>query len=234
LTKEFLADMNNDETHLIKAMVVDYDMGNLSSIIRACFVAGLNPLISSKATDIESSDLVIIPGVGAFGDAMEHLRKFDLIGPVKDFIDSGRLFVGICLGMQLLMEWSEEFGRHEGLGVVNGGVVKFKSKDANDNRIKVPRVGWNQVRLAPCHAGNPLLDGVGEAQYMYFSHSYRALLESEHNLLLVAQDCDDMFPAAIIKDNVYGFQFHPEISGEAGLRIYQNILKQAKSIKYNK
>src|SRR3972149_7122485 len=155
--------------------IIDYESGNLFSVKRACENAGLRPVITSDVSVIMDSNAVILPGVGAFEDAMDNLGKLDLITPINEFIETGKLFMGICLGMQLLMTESEEFGNHKGLNIIKGNVIRFPSNNSDDNKIKVPQVGWNQIfrpsTNEDCWDKSPLKD-IKNGEFMYFVHSY--------------------------------------------------------------
>jgi len=213
----------------VSAAIVDYGLGNLFSVSRACGHAGMSPVITSSADDILAADIVFLPGVGAFGDAMDALRRADLVKPLLDYAQSGKPLVGICLGLQLLMSESREFGVHDGLGLIEGPVVRFDNPREGDRALKVPQVGWN--RISP-PAGGPdwsgtLLDTTGNGEYMYFVHSYHACPASPSTILAISRYGDREFCSAVRSDNVYAFQFHPEKSGPAGLEIYRSAAKLA-------
>ena len=207
--------------------IVDYRMGNMFSVKHACEYVGLNPFVTSNSDEITSADGIILPGVGAFGDAMENLRKLDLISPIMDYIESGKPFMGICLGMQLLMTESEEFGRHNGLDVIKGSVVKFPLNGNGDmDRVKVPQVGWNRIERPDCRAedlwaGTPLA-GVANGEFMYFVHSYYAMPADADAVLTVTEYGPVRYCSGVRRGNVFAFQFHPEKSAMEGMRIYKN------------
>lgn len=203
-----------------KVVIIDYEMGNLFSVKTACEKVGIEAVLSGSAEEISEASFLILPGVGAFGDAMDNLRKLKIVEPIKKFISSGRPFLGICLGMQLLMTESEEFGRHKGLDIIKGKVVKFPvGKD------KVPQVGWNKILKADgkTNWNNSLLKGLFEGEYMYFVHSFYCLLDDEKNVLSKTEYAGLDYCSALRKDNVFACQFHPEKSGEEGLKIYKNL-----------
>lgn len=194
--------------------VVDYGLGNLHSVLNALSYLGANAFVSGDREEILSADGVILPGVGAFGDAAARLRKRGLWEPLRSGV-GGKPLLGICLGMQLLFDNSEEFGTHEGLGLMGGRVSKISFRDG----MKIPHMGWNSLRLlAPC----PLTEGLADGAYVYFVHSYRARAQREQ--LAATAEYGEEIPALVRKDRVFGAQFHPEKSGEAGLRILKNFI----------
>jgi glutamine amidotransferase len=203
--------------------VVDYGMGNVGSVLRALAACGAVPVLSAEPAEIASAERLILPGVGAFGDGMEELGRRGLIGPIRAFARSGRPFLGICLGMQMMLSVSEEFGPVSGLGFIEGAVRAIPNRGANGQPHKVPHVGWN--RLVP-HNGSAgaLLDGIGPEAAGYFVHSYAAVPNSPDHIVADC-DYDGCRIAAVIRSGaLYGCQFHPEKSGPVGLRILRNFL----------
>ena len=197
-------------------VVVDYGMGNLRSVSKALEKAGGKVKVSSAPKDILRADKVIVPGVGAFKDAMAELKSRRLIEPIKEFIAKGRPFLGLCLCLQLIFSKSEEGGLNKGLGMVKGDVVKFRSK-----KLKIPHMGWNQLNIK----GNcPLLKGVPENSYFYFVHSYYAVPE-DNKCVAAWTGYGVKFPSVICSDNIYATQFHPEKSQDLGLKILRNFVK---------
>ncbi len=195
--------------------VIDYGMGNLRSVSKAIERLGAEVCVSSSSRDIQKTDKLILPGVGAFKDAMLELQKRELIDPIMAHIHANKPFLGICLGLQLLFEDSEENPGVKGLGVIPGHVRRFQSTD-----VKIPHMGWNQVSLDENHK---LLQGVANNSYFYFVHSYYAFLENEK---LIAGTCtygNDRVTAMVSQGNVFATQFHPEKSQEMGLQILQNF-----------
>ncbi len=209
-----------------RVAIVDYDIGNLFSVKHACLRVGLDPIITSSCRDILSADAVVLPGVGAFGDAMETLRRLDLVGPLRDVAASSKPLVGICLGMQLLMSESFEFGRHSGLGIIPGVVVGLENPVGSNGLLKVPHVCWNQL-YRTSDAGNPwagsLLYGLPDGVFMYFVHSFQVKPEKETVVIATTQYGNIEFCSALRCENIFGCQFHPERSGLQGLRIYHNL-----------
>jgi imidazole glycerol-phosphate synthase subunit HisH len=216
---------------LVSAAIVDYGLGNLFSIRQACEAAGMEARITASHAELLDADVILLPGVGAFGDAMAALRRLDLVGPLRAVGSSGKLIVGICLGMQLLLTESREFGRHEGLGLVEGEVVSLREQRTAERRLKVPLIGWHGIYPAPGRsvddwAGTPL-DGTPEGASMYFVHSFHVTPADGRTVLATSTYGDLEFCSALRSGNVMGFQFHPERSGPEGLRIYGNIAKIA-------
>jgi imidazole glycerol-phosphate synthase subunit HisH len=215
--------------------IIDYEMGNLFSVKRACEQVDLYPLVTADAAVIMKSDAIILPGVGAFGDAMSNLKKLDLTTPIKEFIKSGRLFIGVCLGMQLLMSESEEFGCHKGLDIIKGTVVKFPIVGNEQRAIKVPQVGWNRI-YRPLHADdefwqNSLFRGIPNDEYMYFVHSFYTEPEDPKVTLSFTNYEGVEYSSSIFLDNIFACQFHPEKSATAGMKIYANIASLIKQWK---
>lgn len=197
--------------------IVDYGMGNLHSVSKAVERLGYECVVTGEAEEILAADHVILPGVGAFGDAMGHLRESGLDLVVKQVAAGGQPLLGICLGMQLLFSNSDEHGSHEGLDILSGSVVRFEPRDG----YKVPHMGWN--KLSFLQPQSPLLLGLEEG-HVYFVHSYHALVAKESDLLAVT---DYGYPVTAIvgQGNVFGMQFHPEKSGELGIKLLGNFLK---------
>lgn len=193
--------------------IVDYQMGNLRSVQKAFEKVGAEARISSQPREIAAADQLVLPGVGAFGDAMAEIRRRDLDGPIVDFIASGKPFFGICLGLQLLFERGLEHGEHEGLGVIQGDVVRFDRKEMGD--LKVPHMGWNTVAKKRT---SPLMAEIADGTHFYFVHSYYVRPKDDS---VTALQCEygHPFSAAIEKDNVFATQFHPEKSQADGLRL---------------
>lgn len=207
--------------------IVDFGLGNLFSVRQACIHSGLEGVITDRAEDLERSDAVILPGVGAFGDAMATLRRLDLVQPLRDAAASGKSLVGICLGLQLLMDGSEEFGSHKGLGIVPGRVELLDRPQLGERILKVPHVGWNRADPAPGGSwDNSLLEGLDPGTLMYFVHSY-CVRPSDPDVELCRTDYGDAgFCSGVRLGSVEAFQFHPERSGPQGLRVYANLARR--------
>jgi len=204
--------------------IIDYGMGNLFSVQRACAQVGRRGMITSSREELLASEAVILPGVGAFGDAMATLRRLDLVSVLRDIAASGKPLVGICLGMQLLMSESEEFGRHRGLGIIHGDVVRLQPSIADGRTLKVPQVGWNHV--VPTDGAtwtDSFLDGVMDGEFMYFVHSFYPRPIDPHVRCSLTTYGPTTFCSSLCRGNVFACQFHPERSGPQGLRIYRNL-----------
>ncbi|MEK8210744.1 imidazole glycerol phosphate synthase subunit HisH [Paenibacillus sp. FSL L8-0463] len=197
--------------------IVDYGMGNLHSVSKAVERLGYESLVTGDAGEILAASSVILPGVGAFGDAMEQLRSSGLDLVVKEAAAGEQPVLGICLGMQLLFSSSVEHGEHEGLDILPGSVVRFAPRDG----YKVPHMGWNKLSFR--QPQSPLLEGLEEG-HVYFVHSYHAVVGQENDLLAVT-DYGHPVTAVVGRDNVFGMQFHPEKSGELGIKLLGNFLK---------
>ncbi len=195
--------------------IIDYGMGNLHSVSKAVERLGCEARVTSDPREILAADGAILPGVGAFGDAMANLRETGLVDTVKEYAASGRPFLGICLGMQLLFTESEEHGTHRGLDLLPGRVVRFQGD------YKVPHMGWNELTFKQ---ESPLFEGV-EPGHVYFVHSYHALPERESDLLAVT-DYYQPVTAIVGRGSVYGMQFHPEKSGELGMALLRKFTER--------
>lgn len=200
--------------------IVDYGMGNLHSVSKAVERLGYEGHVTSDASAILGADGVLLPGVGAFGDAMTHLRGAGLDAVVRQAAAGGTPLLGICLGMQLLFGESEEHGRNEGLGILPGRAVRFAG-----GGYKVPHMGWN--RLSFLQPESPLLAGLEEG-HVYFVHSYHVEPQAKSDLIAVT-DYGHPVTAIVGRDNVYGMQFHPEKSGELGMALLRNFLALAQA-----
>ncbi|WP_456394487.1 imidazole glycerol phosphate synthase subunit HisH [Nitratifractor sp.] len=199
--------------------IVDYKMGNLASVINAFAKVGAEARLESDPERLKNYDRLILPGVGAFGDAMEHLRSNGMDEAIRDFASRDRPLMGICLGMQLLFESSEEFGTHEGLGLVPGRVVRF-DETKFDHPLKVPHMGWNELFI---QKETPLFAGLPKAFYLYFVHSYHAECDDRYAIGKTFYGYE--FVSAVQNGNVFGIQPHPEKSHDNGLKIIENFTK---------
>jgi glutamine amidotransferase len=196
-------------------VIVDYGMGNLRSVQKAFEKVGHEALISSDPQTVRGATKVVLPGVGAFPDAMVELNRRGLIEPLRETLDAEKPLLGICLGLQLLFETGTEGGRHEGLGFLRGEVVKFDLP----HEFKVPHMGWNRLNIV---RPSPLTDGLSDNPYFYFVHSYHVVPADED---VVAATCDyhRPFVALVRRRNLFAGQFHPEKSQHDGLRLLQNF-----------
>ena len=197
--------------------IVDYQMGNLRSVQKSIERVGGQARISSDPREILDSDKLILPGVGAFGDAMAELNRRDLPDPIREFVRSGRPFLGICLGLQLLFETGYEHGQHEGLGILQGDVVEFQPTDPT---TKVPHMGWNTVDKK---LDAPVLDQVSSGTHFYFVHSFY-VRPKDPSVVALSCKYDVDFCAMVWHENVYATQFHPEKSQADGLKLLQGFI----------
>ncbi len=195
--------------------IVDYQMGNLRSVQKAIEKVGGEAKISSDGAEIADAEKLVLPGVGAFGDAMSELRRRELDQPIRDFIDSGRPFLGICLGLQLLFQRGYEHGQHEGLCVLDGEVIRFDLP----SQYKVPHMGWNTVTKR-CDA--PILKSTPDDSHFYFVHSYY-VVPSDPSVVALECDYGGKFCAGIRRNNLFATQFHPEKSQANGLALLREF-----------
>ena len=197
-----------------KIVIIDYGLGNLRSVRKGLEYADASPLISSNPREILSADGVILPGVGAFIDAMRNIEPLKDV--IHEYADSGRPMLGICLGQQMMMSESEEGGLTEGLNLVHGRVVRFPH-----TQLKVPHMGWNSIKIRSEH---PFFEGIPDETYVYFVHSYYVSTDASHTLASCKYGIE--FAASVLNDsgNVIGMQFHPEKSGDMGLKMLQNFV----------
>lgn len=208
----------------MKIAILNYNIGNLSSVKNALSALGVESDIISKSDEVAKFDKLILPGVGAFGDAIAHLNQSGMSEAIKDFAKSGKYVLGICLGMQLLMDKSYEFGEFDGLGLIKGEVVKFEN-----DKLKIPQMGWNRidiVRESPLLNGLSGLNGLHNIQngaFLYFVHSFYVKNRHSENIIATC-DYGVTFSAIIQKDNIFGIQPHPEKSANIGLKILENFI----------
>ncbi len=204
--------------------IIDYGMGNLKSVKKALEFVGAKVKITAKAEDIKQAKAIILPGVGAFRAAMKNLNELKIIPILKEEIKQGKLFLGICLGLQLLFTQSREDGLCAGLNIVKGNVNRFKFSDKN--HLKIPHMGWNTIKIK--NKKQDILKGIPDNSYFYFVHSYYVEVEDKEKIMAVT-DYGGEFCSAIGRDNLYGMQFHPEKSGEVGLKILNNFYQLSES-----
>jgi len=196
-------------------VIVDYGMGNLRSVQKGFERVGHRATITSDPSQVRGASKVVLPGVGAFEDAIAELRRRDLVRPILEVIDAGKPFLGICLGLQLLFDVSYENGQHEGLGVLRGEVVRFDLPP----EYSVPHMGWNQLWIR--HRA-PILEGIAEGAYFYFVHSYY-VAPCDREVIATETDYPERFCSMICRDNLFATQFHPEKSQSDGLRMLQSF-----------
>ena len=195
--------------------IIDYDAGNLKSVSKALDYLNIKNEITRDEKKLLSADKILLPGVGSFGDCMEKLKKYNLIDSIHELIAKDKAFLGICLGMQLLFDESEEAPGVKGLGILEGKIIKFK----DDMGLKVPQIGWNSLHL---QNDGRLYKGMEDEPYVYFVHSYHLIAKDEKQ---VKATCDYgvRFHASVEHKNIFGCQFHPEKSGDVGLKILKNF-----------
>ena len=197
--------------------IIDYGMGNIHSVQKALELFGAKTTVTNKPEEIQAADKAVLPGVGAFDDAMLELKKQDLISALNEYIKNRRPFLGICLGMQLLFEESEEASESKGLGILKGKVKRFTELKG----LKVPHMGWNQLKIVSSVC--PLLKNIPDNSYMYFCHSYYPE-PKDRNSSAATTDYGREFSSVVWQDNVYGVQFHPEKSQKTGLKMLENFV----------
>ncbi|MEA3523769.1 MAG: imidazole glycerol phosphate synthase subunit HisH [Campylobacterota bacterium] len=198
--------------------IVDYNMGNLASVRNAFKLLGEETVVESNPERFKEYDKLILPGVGAFGDAMEHLRERDMIEALRAYAQSEKPMLGICLGMQLLFESSSEFGNHEGLGLIKGHVQAFDTARFS-HPLKVPHMGWNRMFTSK----HPLFEDLDEAHYLYFVHSFHVVCDDEKDII-GESEYGYRFTSAVSHNNIMGIQPHPEKSHKNGLSILKNFI----------
>ena len=204
-----------------KVVIIDYQLGNIYSVKQACDTVGMNVVVSSNKEDVLAADALILPGVGAFIQAMNNLEKLDLIDAIKTKVNSGIPLFGICLGLQLLFTKSEEFGSGNGLNLISGIIKRFPNK-IGQRKIKVPHITWNQIYKSNHNWENTALRDLKDYEFMYFVHSYYVQPDGE-NCILTNTNYDEIeFCSSVIKENIFATQFHPEKSADKGISIYKN------------
>ena len=196
--------------------VIDYDAGNLKSVEKALIFLGETPVITRDREELLAADKVILPGVGAFGDAMDRLHQYGRVDVIKEIVKKGIPFLGICLGLQLMFESSEESPGVEGLGLLPGKILKIPETPG----MKVPHMGWNSLKIDP---NSRLFKGIPDGSYVYFVHSYYLKAGSE-DIVAATTEYGTHIHAAVEKGNLYACQFHPEKSSQTGLKILENFI----------
>jgi glutamine amidotransferase len=201
-------------------VIIDYGMGNLRSVQKGLERLGFSVRVSADPEVVGRADRLVLPGVGAFRDCMNRLVEGGFVEPILRHVEAGRPFLGICLGLQLLFSESEEFGRHQGLGLLPGRVVRFpQGMSDHGQELKVPHMGWNRLRF---RKRPPLFEGVEEGSFVYFVHSYYVVPDDPANVATTT-DYGIPFCSSIVRDNIMACQFHPEKSQQVGLRILKNF-----------
>ena len=202
-------------------LIIDYGMGNLRSVQKAIERVGFDAPITDDADTVRKADKIVLPGVGAFADAINALHNRGLVDPIKESVGAGTPFLGICLGLQMLFDESFEDGRHRGLGILAGTVEKFEPAPPGRPRLKVPHMGWNQIDIK---SPAPILDGVPNGVHMYFVHSYY-VKPSDPEVVATETEYGAPFTSMVWRDNVFATQFHPEKSQAYGLRMLANFCR---------
>lgn len=209
-------------------VIVDYGKGNLASVRRALTDAGFDAVVSSDASCIEKASGIVLPGVGAFNDAMTTMNELGQSAAIRKLVERGVPFLGICLGLHLIFDWGdegcEEGQRTEGLGLVPGHVRRMASVDAQGAKYKIPHVGWNSIEYADPERACPVFDGIADGSYFYFTHSYCAEPDDAADVVATTTHADT-FASVVQHGNVYGAQFHPEKSSSVGLKMLVNFGK---------
>lgn len=195
--------------------IIDYDAGNLKSVEKALVSLGQEVVVSREPDVLLSADKVILPGVGSFGDAMDNLNKFGLVDVIKKIADSGKPLLGICLGLQLLFERSDETPGVDGLSILKGEILRIPPQEG----LKIPHMGWNSLKVNP---KSKLFAGISDDSYVYFVHSYY-LKASDETIVAAATEYSTHIHAAVESGNIYACQFHPEKSSDVGLKILKNF-----------
>lgn len=204
-----------------KVVIIDYNLGNLFSVKQACDTVGMNAQVSSSKEDIDNADALILPGVGAFIEAMQNLENLGIVDTIKENVQGGKPIFGVCLGLQLLFSNSEEFGSGEGLNLISGTIKKFPST-IGGQKIRVPQIAWNTVSIHKKKwEHTPLLD-ITNNEFMYFVHSYYVEPASDSCVLTQTNYEGLDYCSGILENNIFATQFHPEKSAQKGLSIYKN------------
>ena len=211
----------------MKIAIIDYGIGNVRSILGAFENQDADVLLTNNKDEILKSDGLVLPGVGAFSHGMENLISYDLVDVIKEYVALDRPLIGICLGMQLLFEESEEFGKTEGLGLILGKVVKLPTKDNQNENL--PHVSWNKLNSNKVPWKNTILADTEEGSDMYFVHSFVAQPRDSYNILSLTEYLNYHFCSSVKKGNIYGCQFHPEKSGPTGLKIINNFIRMCEA-----
>ena len=197
--------------------IIDYDAGNIKSVEKAFMYLNQEVVVTRDHDTIMKADKAVLPGVGSFGDAMNKLHEYNLVDTIHEFIDSGKPFLGICLGLQLLFESSEESEGVEGLGIFKGRIKKFNMNTG----YKIPQIGWNSIRITP---GSRLFKGIKDESYVYFVHSYY-LKAADEGIVTATTEYSTHIHASVEQGNVFACQFHPEKSSDIGIQILKNFVE---------
>lgn len=201
--------------------VIDYGMGNLQSVQKAIERVGGDARLVDSPAGLAGAQKIVLPGVAAFGDAMAQLRSQGLVEPIHQAVLSGTPYLGFCLGLQLLFDVGYEDGEHRGLGLLAGKVVRFDFADIDDPTLRIPHMGWNQLRMVrPCE----VFGGIADGSHVYFAHSYH-VVPDDHEIVATVTDYGRPFVSSVCKGNIYATQFHPEKSQAVGLKFLENFVR---------
>ncbi len=207
----------------LKIVIADYKLSNLFSVAHALEYIGVEARITSDPKEIAQAQYLILPGVGAYADAMQNLKTLKILDPILAHINQKKPFMGVCLGLQLLFEESEEFGNHKGLGILKGSVKKLPEKN-NNQLIRIPHIGWDKIEIKKLE----LFKGIKNQSFMYFVHSY-FVIPKESDIIATVTDYEGVeFVSAVSKENIFAVQFHPEKSGNKGPLLYKNFIEKFK------
>jgi glutamine amidotransferase len=203
--------------------IIDYEMGNLRSVEKAFEKLGFEAQVSSNPEHLLTADKIVLPGVGAFRDCINNLRAGGFVEPLLEHVEAGKPLLGICVGMQMLFDQSEEFGCHQGLGLIPGQVKRFPAgMEEGGERLKVPHMGWNTITL---EKESPIFSAVKDGSFVYFVHSYYCAADNAEDIAATCRYGDVEFCASVWRDNIMATQFHPEKSQDVGLKIFANFGK---------
>ena len=200
--------------------VIDYGVGNLFSLLSSLKYVGLDTKLTNNIEEIKNAKGIILPGVGAFRDAIGNLEKYGLKETLINEAKNGKPFLGICLGMQMLFEKSYEYGEYEGLGLINGTVEEIKKYISKNSDLKIPHMGWNSLIINDSFKDDKILKDVNDNEYVYYVHSYFAKTDMKN--IVAYSEYGTKIPGIVKNENVYGMQFHPEKSGDTGLKLLKN------------
>ena len=200
--------------------VIDYGVGNLFSLLSSLNYVGLHTKLTNDIEEIKNAKGIILPGVGAFRDAIGNLEKYGLKETLISEAKNGKPFLGICLGMQMLFEKSYEYGEYEGLGLINGTVEEIKKYISKNSDLKIPHMGWNSLMINNRFKNDKILKDVNNNEYVYYVHSYFAKTDMKN--IVTYSEYGTKIPGIVKNENVYGMQFHPEKSGDTGLKLLKN------------
>ena len=207
----------------MKIAVIDYEIGNVRSILEAFNNQGAKVILTNNREEILESDGLVLPGVGAFSQGMKNLRSYDLVSVIKEYVGLDKPMIGICLGMQILFEESEEFGETQGLGLIPGRVVQLPTKDSQNG--KLPHISWNEINTNITPWKNTILEDIHDGSDMYFVHSFVAQPSDPCDVLSLTEYSNHNFCSSVKRGSIYGCQFHPEKSGSLGLKIIKNFTR---------